>query len=173
MNYGRAYLPNLKLQRGISALQFESTKYACGSYEGRLPGKCAPMAFPYVPMQGENSDRYESAEALCNGTLFPGLNLPFKEAIKGRFPKIRPELAEVMSLDFAVTELGLYLDTHKDDAEALELYWGYVRLAREGREKYQRLYGPIMQTDITPGVYAWLGDPWPWEFAWETEGSAK
>ena len=40
----------------------------------------------------------------------------------------------------------------------------YVKLAREGREKYQKLYGPLLQTDLTPeDGYVWLKDPWPWD----------
>ena len=36
-------------------------------------------------------------------------------------------------------------------------------LAREGREKYQEKYGPLLQTDLTPGSYKWLDNPWPWD----------
>jgi len=69
-----------------------------------------------------------------------------------------------MALDFALQELGLYLTTHAEDQEVLQLYWSYVKLAREGREKYQKLYGPLLQTDLTPEAgYAWLKDPWPWD----------
>ena len=68
-----------------------------------------------------------------------------------------------MALDFAVDELGLYLVTHPEDQEALELYWNYIRLAQEGRDKYQQAYGPLTQTDVTPGSYRWLNDPWPWD----------
>ena len=69
-----------------------------------------------------------------------------------------------MALDFAVDELGLYLTTHPTDQEALDLYWTYVQLANEGRQKYQKLYGPLLQTDRpADGSYAWLKDPWPWE----------
>ena len=72
-------------------------------------------------------------------------------------------LLELMALDFAIDELGLYLTTHYDDQQALELYWSYIRLGQEGRKKYQEQCGPLMQTDITPGSYKWLSDPWPWD----------
>ena len=114
---------------------------ACGEGSGTLPCPCATLAYPYIPVQGENPPRYQRAEALQTGTLFPGLNLPF-----------------------AVDELGLYLTTHPNDQEVLDLYWTYVQLANEGRQKYQKLYGPLLQTDCpTDGSYAWLKDPWPWE----------
>lgn len=136
----------------------------CETGCGTLPGCCAPLAFPYVPMQENNPPRYSRAEALETGTLFPGLNLPFKAAIANTRKIANTALAELMALDFAVDELGLYLTTHANDQEALELYWSYVKLAQEGREKYQKMYGPVMQTDITAdGKYTWLNNPWPWD----------
>ena len=136
----------------------------CGLACGSLPGKCAPMAFPYIPMQDPNPVRYSRMEALETGTLFPGLHLPFKEAIQARTKLANPALVELMALDFAIQELGLYLTTHPQDQEVLQLYWSYIQLAREGRKKYQEQYGPLMQTDLTPeDGYAWLKDPWPWD----------
>ena len=58
----------------------------CGTTEGRLPGSCAPLAFPYVPVQCDNPARYSQQDALQAGTLFPGLNLPFHADMENRFP---------------------------------------------------------------------------------------
>lgn len=137
---------------------------ACGAGNGTLPGACAPLAFPYVPMQENNPVRFSRMEALQTGTLFPGLDLPFKAAIQARTKLANTALVELMALDFAIDELGLYLTTHSNDQEALQLYWSYINLAKEGREKYQKQYGPLLQTDLTPDQgYAWLKDPWPWD----------
>ena len=137
---------------------------SCGVEEGTLPGCCAPMAFPYVPMQEKNPVRFSRTEALQTGTLFPGLDLPFKAAIQAKTKLPNTALIELMALDFAIQELGLYLVTHADDREVLQLYRSYIKLAQEGREKYQKLYGPLLQTDLTPDDgFAWLKDPWPWE----------
>ena len=137
---------------------------ACGAGNGTLPGACAPLAFPYVPMQENNPVRFSRMEALQTGTLFPGLDLPFKAAIQARTKLANTALVELMALDFAIDELGLYLTTHSKDQEALQLFWSYINLAKEGREKYQKKYGPLLQTDLTPDQgYAWLKDPWPWD----------
>ena len=135
----------------------------CGNGNGCLPGRCGAMVFPFIAMQPENARRYGQQEALREGTLFPGLNLPFHREIKTRFPSTNTALSELMALDFAIKELGLYLDTHRDDGEALTLFRSYVKLAREGREKYVATYGPLQMTDFTEGGYRWLDDPWPWE----------
>ena len=137
---------------------------SCGTEAGSLPGACAPMVFPYVPVQGNNPVRFSRMEALQTGTLFPGLDLPFKKAMQAKNKLANTALVELMALDFAIDELGLYLVTHSDDQEALQLYWSYIKLAEEGRKKYQQMYGPLLQTDLTPeNGFVWLKDPWPWE----------
>ena len=94
---------------------------ACGVMEGSLPGKCAGMAFPYIPMQENSAERYDQTQALAAGTLFPGLNLPFHLAVDGSALPATP-LAELQALEFVILELGLYLDTHKDDTEAFNMF---------------------------------------------------
>ena len=130
--------------------------------------ECASLAFPYIPMQKNDPPRYSQDDAMRAGTLFPGLDLPFQKEIKSRFPEIKTPLTELMALDFAIQELGLYLTTHADDQDALELYWSYVRLGRQGRDKYVEQYGPLCVTDLTPGSFKWLNDPWPWEIGGNT-----
>ena len=94
---------------------------------GTLPnGCCAPLAFPYVPVQKNDPERYSQQDALKAGTLFPGLNLPFHAQMKTKFPAVNTALSELMALDFAIDELGLYLVTHSQDQEALQLYWSYI-----------------------------------------------
>lgn len=136
---------------------------ACSDMEGGLPGKCANLAFPYIAMQGMNAERYDQAQALAAGTLFPGLNLPFFKAVKSKMNCDNTALCELMALSFAITELGLYLDTHQNDKEALALYTDYVSLAKEGKKRYEAAYGPLQQTSVTTAGYTWLNNPWPWE----------
>ena len=142
----------------------------CGDGQGTL-SPCAPLAVPFVPFQQRGSQKYDQAEALANGTLFPGLNLPFH--LKAQ-PSTPPEgaAAELQALQFVVTELGLYLDTHQDDQEAIQLFQQYTRLAQEGKRRYEAMYGPLTQCGaIRDGMYTWLNDPWPWEY--HKEGGKK
>ena len=111
--------------------------------------------------------RYDDQEALRQGTLFPGLDLPFHKELRSRFPQVDGPLLELMALDFAIDELGLYLTTHPEDTEVLNLYWSYIKLGREGRETYEKQYGPLLKTDLTPGSFKWLSDPWPWDLEGE------
>ena len=135
--------------------------------EGRLPAT-APLANAYVPFQLENPPRYEPRTALVRGTLFPGLDLPFMGMINKNEQPITP-MTELQTMAFAINELALYLDTHRDDKEALELYKTFQKLYRQGREIYEKSCGPLNHMTQTEGEYKWLNDPWPWEYAMNRE----
>lgn len=133
------------------------------SGEGRLPSS-APLANPYVPFQLENPPQYEPRKALIRGTLFPGLDLPFMGMINKTEKPITP-LTELQTMAFAIQELALYLDTHRDDQEALEVYRQMQHLYEKGRKQYEENCGPLTHMSPSEGPYQWLDDPWPWEYA--------
>lgn len=142
----------------------------CEDGQGTL-SSCAPLAVPYVPFQQKGSKQYSQSEALANGTLFPGLNLPFHRKTQPGSP-MEGAAGELQALCFVLTELGLYLDTHQDDKEAAELFERYSKLAEEGRRRYEAMYGPLEQRGgVRNGAYVWLNDPWPWEY--QQEGGTK
>lgn len=136
--------------------------------EGRLPAS-APLANPYVPFQAENPPVYEAQKGLIRGTLFPGLDLPFMGMVNNHEKPVTP-LTELQTLAFAIQDLALYLDTHAEDKDALELYRNYQKIYAEGRKKYEKMCGPLNHASVTEGEYRWLNDPWPWEFAANREG---
>ena len=131
--------------------------------EGRLPA-IAPLANPYVPFQLENPVMYETRKGLVRGTLFPGLDLPFMNMVNKNELPVTP-LTELQTMAFALQELALYLDTHRDDSEALEVYRGYQKMYQEGKKAYEKICGPLTHLSPTEGEYKWLDEPWPWEYA--------
>lgn len=58
-------------------------------------------------------------------------------------------LQNIKCLNFAIIELGLYLDTHTDDERALCLHRKYCKEYRELTDKYQKVYGPPYWLIIT------------------------
>lgn len=142
----------------------------CPDACGTLP-ECAPLAVPYVPFQQSNPQRYNQNDALNNGTLFPGLNLPF-HLKKDAANVVNTPLSELQALEFVLLELGLYLDTHQSDAEAFALFQQYAALEKAGREKYESLYGPLFQSSAAgqKSFSCWIKNPWPWDLQ---EGGSK
>ena len=74
----------------------------------------------------------------------------------------REMMNQIRAYDFAITELGLYLDTHPDDQKALCLHRKYCKEVKELKDKYQKVYGPLT---IYYPCHKWrsLEEPWPWE----------
>ena len=104
------------------------------------------------------------------GTLFPGLDLPFKNIVN-QMPAETTELRELMALDFVTAELGLYLDTHSDDAQAFATFQSFLKMYDEGKKEYVARFGPICRSDlISAKSYTWLNDPWPWDYVGAKEG---
>ena len=136
--------------------------------EGRLPAM-APLANPYVPFQLDNPPVYEASKGIVRGTLFPGLDLPFMGMINQKNLPVTP-LTELQTMAFAIQELALYLDTHRNDKEALEMYRAYQRMYMEGKKKYEKEYGPLNHMSESGEMYRWLDDPWPWEYCANREG---
>ena len=137
--------------------------------EGRLPSM-APLANPYVPFQLDNPPKYEARKGIIRGTLFPGLDLPFMGMVNKNELPVTPK-TELQVLAFAIQELALYLDTHRDDQEALELYQNYQEMYHRCMMEYTQNHRPKNHTTPTKGkTYQWLDDPWPWEYAANKEG---
>ena len=120
------------------------------------------IGISYVPYQKAGSPRYTKEEALKNGTLYPGLNLPYKHYVPSK-EVAGSHLGQLMSIDFAIGELGLYLDTHPGDTEALRLHNTLVKMSKEATATYEKEHGPVTQCTEMDGRYTWVAQPWPWE----------
>lgn len=131
--------------------------------EGRLPCS-APLANPYVPFQLNKPQVYEPRKAFVRGTLYPGLDLPFMGMVNKQEKPVTA-LTELQTMAFAIQELALYLDTHRDDMDALDLYRDYQKAYQNCMEVYEKKYGPLTHKSIAGNTYKWLDDPWPWEYA--------
>lgn len=70
-------------------------------------------------------------------------------------------LLRLSSVQFAMWEMRVYLDTHLDNKEAQKLYNKYVKQYEELKEEFEEKYGPITLGDGNSDE--WLKDPWPWD----------
>lgn len=71
-------------------------------------------------------------------------------------------LMQIRELNFAVIELGLYLNTHPEDQRALCLHRKYAKELKDLKDKYQKVYGPL-SIYFPCNKWRWLEEPWPWE----------
>lgn len=68
------------------------------------------------------------------------------------------------AVSFAALDASLYLDTHPNDAEALEYFHHFNKARQQALHEYAVRFGPLSlngaQTDDT---WKWATQPWPWE----------
>ena len=75
-------------------------------------------------------------------------------------------MRDLQSTGFASLELQLYLDSHPDDADALQDYATIATRLRALRKAYERQVGPLIGfgDDHTINREGWVEQPWPWEY---------
>jgi spore coat protein JB len=76
-------------------------------------------------------------------------------------------LIRLSSIQFAMLELRIYLDTHKDDSEALEMFNNYKEKYDSLVKEYEKEFGPLTVNGYNSDE--WLCDPWPWDNDFNTE----
>ncbi len=79
--------------------------------------------------------------------------------------KTRNQLMQVIrKYDFVLYDLALYLDTHTQCREAMQLFRKYRSLRQDAVDEYVRRFGPIthIQTD-NENEWDWVKGPYPWE----------
>ncbi|AKL94437.1 spore coat peptide assembly protein CotJB [Clostridium aceticum] len=74
-------------------------------------------------------------------------------------------MRKIQDVEFALTELQLYLDTHPFDQKALMDFNCYSQQLLMLKQQYEMSYGPLLQYGFSPSPYPWkwLDSPWPWE----------
>ncbi len=74
---------------------------------------------------------------------------------------------QIDALDFAILEMGLFLDTHPTDQTALAKRAQYMTERAEAVAKYEAQFGPYEVTKRKvrgTEQWTWINDPWPWEY---------
>lgn len=131
------------------------------SETGQMPEQ-GLLAAAYIPYQREDSPRYDKENALKNGTLFPGLNLPYANYVPTKDVANSPK-GQLMAMSFVLGDLQLYLDTHPEDKEALKLHNAFVDMYDKAVMEYEKLHGPVTADTVMPEHYTWVNNPWPWD----------
>ena len=76
----------------------------------------------------------------------------------------KKSIMSIYELGFAMTEALLYLDTHPDDAEAIEYYNSIKPQYAEAVANYEEHFGAITAaSDTGCGYWNWRMTPLPWE----------
>lgn len=71
----------------------------------------------------------------------------------------------IAAYKFALYDLGLYLDSHPCDPQALQLRCVYKERLANLIDEYEQHYGKyvVTMTDVEDCWTEWVKDPWPWD----------
>ncbi len=74
-------------------------------------------------------------------------------------------MARIRAYQFALYDLGLFLDSHPDDKQAMQLRAHYKAKLCQLKDAYEQHYGPLVltQSDVEDSWREWICDPWPWD----------
>jgi len=79
-------------------------------------------------------------------------------------------LNQLAALDFALLDLQLFLNTHPQNGEALQMYADCLRQSTAVRNAFEQRFGPLTpRCCADDGKWLWGEQPWPWQLE---EGSA-
>lgn len=71
---------------------------------------------------------------------------------------------KIQSLGFVLYDTALFLDTHPENALALDFYRENQEWYLKYRKEYESMYGPLTLNNVsTAGGWSWTQGPWPWE----------
>lgn len=73
---------------------------------------------------------------------------------------------KIHAYDFAILELGLYLDTHTWDKAALQKRQKLQAERKAAVAAYEEKFGPyiVNWNKVKGDNWCWVNDPWPWEY---------
>ena len=121
----------------------------------------------FMPNMNNNNDLSDPKEGFLRGNLFNNLYDPYKNY---RYMDIRPTskreeiLYNILKYNFALIELGLYLDTNPMDSRMINLYNRYLVEKKKLCDEYEKNYGPLtMDGMMDMNNFNWIKSPWPWE----------
>lgn len=109
----------------------------------------------------------DSYKGFKRGNMFGNLYDPYKNyrASELKAGSEREDmLMQLQELDFAMIDLGLYLDLYDNDRTAIKLFNDYQMKSKELCKMYEGKYGPLTFDSMQYGnTWTWDNGPWPWE----------
>lgn len=72
-------------------------------------------------------------------------------------------LRRIATMDFAIVELHLYMDTHPNALDIQRKLDEYECKSHNLRKEYEEKYGPLTPRNQEEGNWEWVSNPWPWD----------
>ncbi|MBE6140202.1 MAG: spore coat protein CotJB [Firmicutes bacterium] len=117
------------------------------------------------PSNDNSGNILNPKEGFLRGNMYKDEYKPYKNYTYFKItPRNRKEqlLFEIMELNFAITDLNLYLDLHPNDQIVNSMFHNLVIKACEKELEYVNSYGPLELEESSTEKFDWVKGPWPW-----------
>ena len=127
------------------------------------------MIYPKSPFCPLNSDDAKRKNYVQENQTERNINMPIGNNTDKHTENnmSQSELIEIINeLEFAITDLNLFLDTHPNEEEALKTFTTLAAALKSYKHDYVQKYGPISVTDSSDEApFEWVSEKhkWPWE----------
>lgn len=118
------------------------------------------------PMESKKNDVYDASLGFLMGNMFKDEYIGYKNYKVSRLMPTNEKgalLLEIYALDFAITDLSLYLDVHPDDTTLYNQFRQYSQQLGQRMMEYEKNYGPLELNDTNYDSYLWYKGKWPFE----------
>lgn len=113
-----------------------------------------------------NASTFNIVEGFNKGNMFNKLYSKYKNHVYNlKVNNKRDELLyKIQMYNFAVKDLGIYLDLHPTETKMIELYKKYNIELSKLKKQYNEEYVPLSMSDLDKAnKWTWINNPWPWD----------
>ena len=123
---------------------------------------------PNVIYNSNDNNVLDPTKGFIRGNMFNNLYDPYKNYKPANLNPENEKMAMLMSFlqyNFALRDLGLYLDVYPNDRNGLNMYGKYLKICEDTKREYEKKYGPLDNRSIyvLNNSWKWDNSPWPWE----------
>lgn len=116
----------------------------------------------------QSSGLFDPYVGFISGNMFPDLYNAYKLSSPLEVEPMNEQaelLTYIDALCFATIDLGLYLDLHPEDKNAISLFNKYREQKKQYEKEYESKFGPLFLSSDAMNTFpwAWNNMPWPWQ----------
>ena len=110
-------------------------------------------------ISNDNNTLTNVKEGLIKGNMFNKEYIPYKNISPKSLEALNEEtklLLDIYELDFALIDLSLYLDLHKDDEDIYKIFKMYKNKYNDYKKLYEDKYYILCQDSNLKDTYTWV-----------------
>ena len=134
-------------------------------YDINMPNELIP--YDLLDNNQKTVDLFPTYEGYLKGNAFRNEYVPYKDykVMKINVKNEKEELLlNIGQYSFIMHDLNLYLDTHPDNKDALDMFVSYHNKVNDLITQYERRYGPLCVKGFIDNniPFSWVNTKWPW-----------